>query len=83
MAFVCGNVWVSPDLYMVGTNSPGAAEYVKAANFYLSDRVLFGTAYPSRSLVESVATFNDWTFEAGVKEHVLGRNALRLMHMDG
>ena len=83
VAFVCGNVWVSPDLYMVGTNTPGAAEYVKAANFYLSDRVLFGTAYPSRPLVESVATFNDWTFEAGVKEHVLGRNALRLMHMDG
>ena len=40
VAFVCGNVWVSPDLYMVGTNTPGASEYVKAANFYQSDRVL-------------------------------------------
>ena len=82
VAFVCGNVWVSPDLYMVGTNTPGAAEYVKAANSYLSDRVLFGTAYPSRPLVESVQAFDEWIFERGVKEQVLGLNALRLMQMD-
>ena len=82
VAFVCGNVWVSPDLYMVGTNTPGAAEYVKAANSYLPDRVLFGTAYPSRPLVESVQAFDEWIFEPGVKEQVLGLNALRLMQMD-
>tara|TARA_B100000676_G_C18006513_1_gene804081 strand:+ start:204 stop:308 length:105 start_codon:yes stop_codon:yes gene_type:complete len=32
-------------------------------------------------LIESVQVFNDWTFEPGVKEQVLGRNALRLMNM--
>lgn len=81
LAFCCPRVWVSPDLYLVGVNTPGAHEYVKAANMYLSDRVLFGTAYPSRPLVESVQAFNDWTFKPGVKEKILGENALRVMRM--
>ncbi|MSP67936.1 MAG: amidohydrolase [Alphaproteobacteria bacterium] len=81
LAFVMANVWVSPDLYMVGTEIPGAHEYIRAANHYLGDRTLFGTAYPSRPLVESVRVFDDWTFKPGVKEKVLGLNALRLMNM--
>ena len=48
---------------------------------YMGDRTLFGTAYPSRPLPESVAAFDQWNFEAGVKERVLGLNALRVMRM--
>lgn len=81
VAFVCPRVWVSPDLYMVGINTPGGDDYVKAANMYLSNRTLFGTAYPSRPLVESVRAFNEWSFLPGVKEKVLYENALRLMRM--
>ena len=81
VAFICPRIWVSPDLYMVGTNIPGAEEYFKATNMYLSNRMLFGTAYPSRPLVESVKEFNKWSFDPGVKEKVLSRNALRLMRM--
>ncbi|MCG8547820.1 MAG: amidohydrolase family protein, partial [Alphaproteobacteria bacterium] len=62
-------------------NLPGADEYVKAANMYMGDRTLFGTAYPSRPLPESVAAFDAWKFEPGVKEKVLGLNALRVMRM--
>ena len=72
----------NPDLYFVGTNIPGADEYIKAANMYLSDRTLFGTAYPSRPLPESVEAFDAWEFEAGVKEKILYKNALRVMKMD-
>ena len=82
VAFVTWNVIVSPDLYFVGTNIPGADEYIKAANMYLSDRTLFGTAYPSRPLPESVEAFDAWEFEAGVKEKILYKNALRVMKMD-
>lgn len=83
LAFACSNIFVSPDLYMVGTNIPGAAEYIRAANMYIPDRLLFGTAYPSRPLVESVQAFDAWDFAPGVKERVLGLNALRVMRMDG
>lgn len=81
VAFCCPRIWVSPDLYLVGVNTPGADDYVKAANMYLSDRMLFGTAYPSRPLIESVQAFNEWTFIPGVKEKILCKNALRVMRM--
>ena len=83
VAFTCFNVYISPDLYMVGLNMPGATEYIHAANSFLSERLLFGTAYPSRPLIESVQAFEKWRFEPGVKEKVMGTNALRVMRMKG
>jgi uncharacterized protein len=83
LAFAHQNIYISPDLYMVGTNMPGATEYVHAANSFLADRLLFGTAYPSRPLIESVEAFDKWSFEPAVKEKVLGKNALRVMRMLG
>ena len=83
LAFACHNIYISPDLYMVGVNMPGAAEYIHAANSFLADRLLFGTAYPSRPLIESVQAFEKWSFEPGVREKVLAKNALRVMRMEG
>lgn len=82
IAFNFPNVYVSPDLYLNSPSLPGANEYVMAANMYLGDRLLFGTAYPSRPLPESVAVFNQWSFNPGIKEKVLGRNALKVMNME-
>ena len=82
LAFNFPNLYVSPDLYLNSPSLPGADEYVMAANMYMGDRLLFGTAYPSRPLPESVAVFNQWNFAPGVKEMVLGRNALRVMNME-
>jgi uncharacterized protein len=82
IAFAMPNVWVSPDLYMVGTDMPFAAEFVRAANLYLADRTLFGTGYPSRGHVESVRAFDEWTFAPGVKAKVMRDNARRLLHID-
>jgi predicted TIM-barrel fold metal-dependent hydrolase len=53
-----------------------------AANMYMGDRLLFGSAYPSRPLKESVEAFNYWSFSDGLKEKVLGRNALKVMNME-
>ena len=83
LSFACQNIYLSPDLYMVGLNMPGAAEYIHAANSFLADRLLFGTAYPSCPLVESVEAFHKWEFGPGVKDKVMGKNALRVMRMDG
>lgn len=81
VAFDCPNVWISPDLYMV-PQMPFAHEYVKAANTFFPDRTLFGTAYPSRPLGETVVSYKEWDWKPGVLEKVLYKNAHRLMKMD-
>jgi len=81
IAYSYKNVWISPDLYMLGVNTPGAEDYIKAANMYLSDRTLFGTAYPTRPLVESVQAFDQWSFSPGVRERILYKNAHNLMRL--
>ena len=82
VAFIRENVYVSPDLYMNGINTPGAHEYIKAAKFFLGDRLLFGTAYPSRPLKESVDAFLEWALSAELQEKILYRNAARLLRIE-
>ena len=82
VAFIRENVYVSPDLYMNGINTPGAHEYIKAAKFFLGDRLFFGTAYPSRPLKESVDAFLEWDFSAELQEKILYRNAARLLRIE-
>lgn len=81
VAFDCPNVWISPDMYMVPL-MPFAHEYVTAANTFFPDRTLFGTAYPSRPLRETVVSYREWNWKPGVLEKVLYKNARRLMKMD-
>ncbi len=82
VAFIRENVYVSPDLYMNGVNTPGAEEYIKAAKFFLGDRLLFGTAYPSRPLKESVEAFLEWKLPSELQEKILYRNAARLFRIE-
>jgi uncharacterized protein len=80
VCFVCPNVWLSPDQYMIKM-VPAAQEYVKAANHYFEDRTLFGTSYPSKPLRAMVAAYSDWEWLPGVREKVLHENARRLMRL--
>ena len=82
VAFVCDNVYVSPDLYMNGADFPAALEYARAARTYLRERLLFGTAYPSRPLVESVAAFRELELPEPVMRDVAYNNAARLLMID-
>ncbi|MPZ46324.1 MAG: amidohydrolase family protein [Betaproteobacteria bacterium] len=82
VAFIRENVYVSPDLYMNGVSTPGAHEYVKAAHFFLGERLLFGTAYPSRPLKESLEAFLQWELAPGIRDKVLYENAARLMNLE-
>ena len=83
VAYSFNNVWVSPDLYMLGRDTPGGEDYIKAANMFLFDRTLFGTAYPTRPLKESVEAFDQWSFAPGVRERILYKNAHNLMRLPG
>ncbi len=79
VAYTCPNVYVSPDMYMTTEGMPGAERYVEAANFFLEDRLLFGTAYPVRSLRQSIEQLHRLPFKNDeVKEKVLTHNAKKL-----
>jgi predicted TIM-barrel fold metal-dependent hydrolase len=78
VAYDCPNVVLSPDMYLNVPNMPGSLEYVRAANYYLGDRLLFGTAYPARPMIESVEHFHRLPFDEDVKPRVLGLNAARV-----
>jgi len=80
VAFVCPNVWISPDQYMV-KRLPGAEEYVKAIQNYFQDRACFGTAYPSRPHLPLIREYQELEFTRDVFEKVMSTNALRLMGM--
>lgn len=81
VCFVCPNVWLSPDQYMV-KRLPGAMEYAKAVNNYFQDRAVFGTAYPSRPHDRMIEEYQELGFAGGIYEKVMYKNALRLMRMD-
>jgi predicted TIM-barrel fold metal-dependent hydrolase len=75
IAFRYPNVWLAPDLYMNTPGIPGAHHYIEAANFYLSDRLLFASSYPSRPLKSSVEEFKQLPLRPDVLEKALHKNA--------
>jgi len=81
VAFMHENVYVSPDLYINGIHTPGSQEYIKAAQSFMPERLLFGTAYPSRPLKESVEAFRQWGLPRELEERVLYGNAARLLKL--
>jgi len=81
VAFLCENVIISPDLYMNHVDTPGAQEYIKAARLFMPDRLLFGTAYPSRPLKESVDAFLKWDLDPVLRDKILFGNAARLLKL--
>lgn len=78
--FCNDNLYLSPDFYFRGY--PGSQEYVAAANGILSDKILYGSAFPLATLQETMAQY----LESGVKMEVLPKilreNALHFLGLD-
>lgn len=66
------NIYLSPDLYLM--NAPGAQDYVAAANTFMRERFMFGSAYPLMPLIQSVNKFKG-LFEPEVLPGLLYKNA--------
>lgn len=82
VAWVCTNLYVSPDFYMTVKHMPFANEFVNAGNMFLEDRLLFGSAYPVRAIDECVETCRGLPFKSkDVLEKVLWRNAAKLFKL--
>lgn len=79
VGLACPNVYVSPDLYSATPGMICADTYVKAANMFLSDRTLFGTAYPTRDLEECVRDFHQMGWRPEIVPKILWDNAAKLL----
>lgn len=78
VAFKHTNVYVSPDMYMF---APGGKAYVEAANTTLKEQIVYGSAYPLRPLVQTIADNRKLGFEADVLEHYFHHNAKRIFKL--
>jgi len=81
VAFVCTNVWMSTDTYLIPQMS-GATEYAVAANNFIQDRTLFGTNYPAKPFRQMIDAYASFGWRDGVLPKILGGNALRLLRME-
>lgn len=81
IALVCPNIYVSPDLYIATAGMPGRQAYVDAANLYLADRTLFGTAYPTRPLKDALDDFLGMGWRPEIVDRILSDNARRVLRL--
>jgi predicted TIM-barrel fold metal-dependent hydrolase len=79
VAFKHRNLFLCPDVYMF---MPGADEYVRAANTYLQDQFLFGTAYPYRPLQQTAEEFLALPINPVAMEKIVYRNIAKLLKLD-
>jgi predicted TIM-barrel fold metal-dependent hydrolase len=70
-----GNLWVLPDFFQFIPGFAGAQDWVNAANHYLGDRILYASSYPVRPLKQSVEEFRGFSYEPGVQDNLMAKNA--------
>ena len=81
IALTCKNIYLSPDLYVATAGIPARQPYVDAANLYLADRTLFGTAYPTRPLKDALRDFHGMGWRPEIVERILSDNARRVLRL--
>ena len=79
VALMHENVYVSPDMY---TFMPGGNLYIDAANGFMKDELLFGTAYPFKPMKQGVDQFLQSGLRADVLDNVMYKNAAKLLKLD-
>ena len=73
------NVFVSPDVYQF---VPGVSSlYIDAANGFLADQFVFGSAYPVYPLKQAVDDFCKLGLKPASLDKALGLNAMRILGM--
>jgi predicted TIM-barrel fold metal-dependent hydrolase len=79
VAMRCVNVYLMPEFYMYIPDMPGAEDYVKAANSYLSYRMLYSSCYPGRALGQALSEFRALPLKPEAQANLLWRNGARLL----
>ncbi len=73
------NLWLSPDMYF--SRMPGWEEYVKAADSFLSDRMLYASSFPFCPVQGYKEWFEKLPIRAENLSKVMGGNARRLLKL--
>ena len=71
------NVYVSPDIYAM--NGPGAAEYIAAANGFIPEKILFGSAYPITPMKNAVDYYLNCGIEEAYLPKIMYQNAAKIL----
>ncbi|WP_018905944.1 amidohydrolase family protein [Variovorax paradoxus] len=79
LGFRRSNLWLSPDMYF--SRMPGWEEYVKAADGFLAERMLYASSFPFCP----VLGYKEWFERLPIREEnlrkVMGGNARRLLEI--
>ena len=81
VAYSYPDVHLAGDMYMFG-GVPGWREYVDAANGYLQDRFLFGSAYPLLSFKDTVGRYASLIPNKDIYKKVMYQNAANLFGIE-
>lgn len=79
IAFRRPNLYLSPDMYF--SRMPGWEEYVKAADTFLADRMLYASSFPFCPVRDYKDWFQQLPIRAANLEKVMGGNAQRLLNL--
>ncbi len=74
VAFKYENLYISPDLYIM--HAPGSQDYIAAANYFIPEKVLYGSAYPVAGMKAAIELHREVIREEYIAD-VLGNNAAR------
>jgi len=83
VAMRCRNVYLMPEIYLHPPDMPGAEDYVRAANSFLSQRMLYSSCYPTLTLQQAMEQFGMLPIRPGSRENMLGRNGARILGLAG
>lgn len=80
VAFNREHVYLAPDLYTM--NVPGNREYLEAANYFIPEKFMFGTAYPCVDMLQAVNYYKTWGLRPEVIDKVMYGNAARVLGLE-
>ena len=67
---------------MYGINTHYTRPYVDAANGFLQDQIVFGSAYPFIPMKPAVEIYNSYFKSDTIREKIMYKNALRGLKME-
>ncbi|MFC1939352.1 amidohydrolase family protein [Chloroflexota bacterium] len=73
-----GNLWVMIDFLYYTPGLPGVNMWLNAINHYLSDRVIYSSAYPLTPLAQALDSVKRFSYQPGVLNKLLCDNATKL-----
>lgn len=82
MAMRCSNVYLMPEIYLLPPNMPGADDYVRAANSFLSHRMLYSSCYPTLTIQQAMEGLLALSLSPVSQENILWHNGARILGLE-